>query len=88
MSEVANWLEFEVSKNEYLLVEVEVLQEGILFSFDSNGKDIFFDESIKQFSKNRFMFPLGGLSAEEGVEALSDAIISGYLIPNGLNYAN
>ena len=85
---VANWLEFEVSKDQFLIVEVEVLQEGILFSFDSNGKDVHFGESIKQFSKNRFMLPLNGLSADEGVEAVSDAIISGYLIPNGLNYAN
>ena len=84
MSEVANWAEYQIGENEFLIVEVNVLESGLLFDFDTGGKEVYFDESVRRFSKNRFMIRFNDMSAAEAIQAMDDAIISGYLIPNGL----
>lgn len=92
------YLEYPIILNgekEWLLVEIECLENGLKFSFDSNGSPVYFDGAIKQFSDNHFFLPFDTYNAGENdsedldyyLQAIIENIQDGFISANNL-YCN
>jgi hypothetical protein len=89
------YLEYEITLNgedDYLLVELTCLENGIEFSFDSNGLPASFDGSIKQLSDNYFFMPFDNYDAGENdsdnldyyLQGIDENITTGFIYSNDL----
>jgi hypothetical protein len=89
------YLEYSVIINgeqDWLLVEITCLENGLEFSFDSHNLPVFFDGSIKQFSDNYFFLPFDSYNAGENdnddldyyLIAIAENIQDGFIYANGI----
>jgi hypothetical protein len=81
-------MEFQISENDWLIVDIEYTDKGLEFSFDSNNKPVCFDGEIVVINDNRYLLPFDeyfGLDAH--LEMISNNITEGYLLPNDLYYS-
>jgi hypothetical protein len=89
------YLEYEILLNgedDYLLVELTCLENGIEFSFDSNGLPASFDGSIKQLSDNYFLMPFDSYGAGENdsddldyyLQGIDENMLTGFICSNDL----
>lgn len=79
--------EYQISENDWLLVDLEFTNEGIVFSFDSDNKQVAFDGDIIVINDNRYLLPWDlDLSLDYHLEMISDNMTEGYLLVNDLYY--
>ena len=80
--------EFQTSEDDYLLVNLEVTEEGIEFSFDSDDKPVYFDGDIIVINDNRYIVPFDEYLTDLVfyIERVHDNIVEGFLIPNDLYF--
>ena len=78
--------EFEIINDEYLKVDIEINDNGILFSFDSDNKRVAFDGIIQIIDDNHYLLPFDEYidHLDQYLEMINDNIIEGYLIVNDL----
>ena len=77
--------EFELSEpGEYLVVDIRLHSKGVLFSFDGS-LPVWFDGSIKK-AGDSYVVPYDECfeSLDYYLQAISDNITEGYLLPNKL----
>jgi len=79
--------EVELKDNEYLLVNLAIVDEGIEFSFDSNALPVSFDGDIETINSNRYLLPYNEYweSLDTYLEEISDNIGEGFILSNGLS---
>jgi hypothetical protein len=86
--------EFERDNNgsvEWFIVDIDVSEKGVEFSFDQDGKPCFFDGEIVG-SDNFYCIPFedaqyrinDNTSLDQYLELIHSNIIEGYLIPNNI----
>ena len=78
--------EVELKDNEYLLVNLAIVEEGIEFSFDSNDLPVSFDGDIETIHSNRYLLPFDEYveSIDSYFETILDNLNDGYLYSNNL----
>jgi hypothetical protein len=79
--------ELEIVNDEYLLVDLDLTEKGIEFSFDSDNKPCSFDEEIETIHDNRYLLPFDSDSyycLDNYLEMIHDNLLEGYLSPNNL----
>ena len=78
--------EVELKDNEYLLVNLAIVEEGIEFSFDSNDLPVSFDGDIETIHSNRYLLPFNEYweSLDTYIEEISENINEGFILLNGL----
>lgn len=88
-------LEYPIVVNgekEWLLVDIKCLENGLEFSFDSNGLLTSFDGAIKQFSDNYYLLPFDTYNAGENdsdsldyyLQAIAENIQDGFIYSNNI----
>lgn len=79
-------------KKEWFIVDFEVTDQGVEFSFDQDNLAVAFDGNITQLSENYFLIPFDNAdylvnnveSLDEYLYVISDNIKDGYLYSNGI----
>lgn len=80
-------IEYQTSSDDWLVVDIELSDNGLEFSFDSDYKPVFFDGGIVTVNDNRYILPIDpDFSLDSHLETISDNMIEGFLIPNDLFY--
>jgi hypothetical protein len=81
-------MEYQISADEWLLVNIELTDNGLEFSFDSDEKETFFSDDIKEINDCRFLLPFeferDGI--DDYLQQIDAEITEGFLIPNDLYY--
>jgi hypothetical protein len=88
--------EIQISKDDYLLVDLELSDNGIRFAFDTsplppyNVLPVSFDGEIERLGEGVYLLPFDS-ACSDGLDSLLEMIyeniIEGYLIPNNLFYS-
>lgn len=81
-------MEYPLGDGDFLVVEVGVTEDGVVFSFDQ-CYDVWFDGEIEELGHGCFMFPFSESvynDLDEILQAIDGNIRDGYLSPNGLIY--
>lgn len=74
---------YQISEDDWLLVDLEFTNEGLVFSFDSSSNLVAFDGWITVIGEDRYVIPWEhGMSLDEHIAALDNNIIEGYLLVN------
>ena len=78
--------EYEMSNDEYLLVNLQISDKGIEFSFDSDNLDCSFDGEIETINSNHYvlLFDEYFEDLDYYLQMIDNNIIEGYLLPNNL----
>tara|TARA_R110002126_G_scaffold192495_6_gene340670 strand:- start:2546 stop:2857 length:312 start_codon:yes stop_codon:yes gene_type:complete len=78
--------EFELNGGDFLLVDLSVNNNGIVFSFDTNQLDTSFKADIIKLSDNSFLMPYDDFfdSLDSYLDMIHENIIEGFLIPTNL----
>jgi hypothetical protein len=78
--------ELEMKCDEYLLVELEVVNNGIKFSFDNEHKNTAFDGEVVEINDCNFILPFDEYNdnLDNYLETILENINEGYFIPNDL----
>ena len=82
-------LEYKISESDYLIVELSLSEDNreIEFSFDSDNKKTRFSGGVTTINDNRYKIPVDpDMSLDHHLQAISEEMIEGYLLPNGLYY--
>jgi hypothetical protein len=80
-------MEFKTSPDDWLLVEIEICDHGLAFSFDSDNKRVAFDGYISVIDDNHYRVPFDlDMSLDSHLELISANIVDGYLLVNDLYY--
>jgi hypothetical protein len=81
-------MEYQISADEWLLVNIELTDNGLEFSFDSDGKNTWFSGDVKPINDCRFLLPFefDRYGLDDYLRQVSDEITGGFLIPNDLHY--
>ena len=77
---------------EWLLVDISLSNDGLIFVFDSNGLPVSFDGNIIQLSDNYFKLLFDNYNAGENdsddldyyLQAINENILEGFILSNGL----
>tara|TARA_R110000851_G_scaffold264328_1_gene416889 strand:+ start:843 stop:1520 length:678 start_codon:yes stop_codon:yes gene_type:complete len=78
--------ELEIINDEYLLVELSIVDKGIEFVFDSDNKPVSFDEEIVLIHDNRYLLPFDDNdNLDRNLEIIMQNLNEGYLLPNNLD---
>lgn len=82
-------LEYQISNDGWLLVDLKFTDEGIEFSFDSGSNLVAFDGSIAIINDDRYLMPFDAFtdSLDSYLETIDANITEGYLIVNGMLYS-
>jgi hypothetical protein len=80
------------NEKEWFVVDFEVTDKGVEFSFDQANLAVSFDGNIEQLSENYFLIPFDNAeylvnnveSLDEYLYVISDNIRDGYLYSNGI----
>jgi hypothetical protein len=79
--------EYQISEDDWLLVDLEFTDDGLEFSFYSDNKRVAFDGGIEVINDNRYMLPWDiDMSLDSHLEMISENITEGYLLVNDLYY--
>lgn len=79
--------EYQISEDDWLLVNLEFTNEGLEFSFDSDNKQVSFDGEIIVINDNRYLLPWDlDMSLDNHLEMISENMAEGYLLVNDLYY--
>jgi hypothetical protein len=79
--------EYQISEDDWLLVDIKFNEEGLEFSFDSDNKRVAFDGDITVIYNNHYRVPFDlDMSLDGHLELISDNIVDGYLLVNDLYY--
>lgn len=79
--------EYQISEDDWLLVNLEFTEDGLEFSFDSDNKQVSFDSGITIINDNRYLLPWDiDMSLDSHLEMISDNITEGYLLVNDMYY--
>ena len=80
--------EYPLSTGDYLLVELEISEKGLHFSFDSDDKPVWFDGIVTMLNENHYYIAWDDIDDCFNLDKLlclvDDNICVGYLFPNGL----
>ena len=80
--------EYPLSTGDYLLVELELSEKGLHFSFDSDDKPVWFDGIVTRLNGNHYYIAWGDMDEDANLDSLlclvDDNMSEGYLLPNGL----
>lgn len=77
--------EYQISEDDWLLVDLEFTNEGLVFSFDSDNNLVAFDGWVTVINDDRYLIPWEyGMSLDEHLAAVDNNIIEGYLLVNDL----
>lgn len=80
-------IEYQTSSNDWLLVNIELSDNGLEFSFDSDNKPVSFDGEIVTLNDNCYLLPIDpDFSLDHHLETISNNMVEGYLLPNDLFY--
>ena len=79
-------IELELADGEYLLVNLDVTDSGVEFSFDSGGLPVSFYGDIETIHSNRYLLPLDSYvdSLDSYFETINGNLYEGFILPNGL----
>ena len=83
--------EFELAYNDYLIVDIELSEEGdcFIFSFDKDRLcDTHFSGEVKHIIANNYQLDIDEYcdKLEVYLQQIYNEIVDGYLLPNGLYY--
>lgn len=79
--------EYQISEDDWLLVDLEFTDNGLEFSFDSDNKRVAFDGEIIVIHDNRYLLPWDlDMSLDSHLEMINVNMIEGYLLVNDLYY--
>ena len=80
-------MEFQTSPDDWLLVEIELHEHGLQFTFDSDNKRVAFDEEISVINDNcyRLVFDMDS-TLDQHIQYIHENIVEGYLLVNNLYY--
>lgn len=79
--------EYQISEDDWLLVDLEFTDKGLEFSFDNDHKRVAFDGEIIIINDNRYLLPWDlNMSLDSHLEMISENIVEGYLLVNDLYY--
>ena len=83
-------MEYQTSDGDWLLVNIKCSDQGITFSFDSMEKPVYFDGEIITYNDCYFCMPFDEYfeDLDYYLQAISDNIIEGFLLPNDLYYVD
>lgn len=78
--------EFELINNDYLIVNLDINDKGVLFSFDSDNKRVAFDGEIEVINENNYLLPFDEYfeQLDYYLEMINNNITEGFLIVNNL----
>lgn len=82
-------MEYQISENDYLTVDVSLSEDNreIEFSFDSDNKKTWFSGDVIVINDNRYKITVDpDMSLDHHLQAISEEMTEGYLLPNGLYY--
>ncbi|MGL5389888.1 MAG: hypothetical protein ACRDA8_00595 [Shewanella sp.] len=78
-------IEFELINDEWLQVDIELGNHGLIFSFDSDGKQCFFDGAIETINGSRYLLPFDECyGLDRHLEMISENITEGFICANNL----
>lgn len=79
--------EYQISEDDWLLVDLEFTDEGLEFSFDSDNKRVSFDGGITIINDSRYVLPWDlDMSLDSHLEMINENMTEGYLLVNDLYY--
>ncbi len=79
------YLEYELFDGEFLLVEIQATDAGLVFSFDANDMPCFFDGQISG-SGNFWLLPYDlDFSLDQHLQLIDQNIRDGYIIAHSLD---
>jgi hypothetical protein len=78
--------EIELPNGDYLTVNINVNDKGVIFDFDQQHDDVFFDGEIERIGDGVYMLPYDDCfnHLDSYLEMIMSIINEGYLIPNDL----
>ena len=76
--------------NDWLLVDIGINDRGVTFSFDSMEKPTYFDGEIITYNDCYYCLPFDEYfeDLDYYLQAISDNITEGFLLPNDLYYVD
>lgn len=83
-------MEYQTSEDDWLLVNIECSDQGIVFSFDSDNKRVAFDGEIITYNDCRYCLPYDEYfeDLDYYLQMIDQNIIEGFLLPNDLYYVD
>ena len=79
--------EYPLSTGDYLLVELELTDKGLHFSFDSDGMASYFEGIVTRLNGNHYYIAWGDMDDDTNLDSLlclvDDNISEGYLLQIG-----
>lgn len=81
--------EYQISEDDYLLVNLELSDNGLLFSFDSDNKRVAFDGVIEVINNNHYLLPFDEYfdDLDYYLQMIDENMTEGYLLVNDLYYS-
>lgn len=81
-------MEYQINKDDWLLVTLNYDDQGITFSFDSMEKPVYFDGDVATYNDCYFCIPYDEYfeDLDYYLQAISDNILEGFLLPNDLYF--
>lgn len=74
---------YQISEDDWLLVDLEFTNEGLVFSFDSGNNLVAFDGWVTVINDDRYLLPwYFDMPLNRHLEVISDNMIEGYLLVN------
>ena len=72
--------------DEYLIVNIQISDKGVKFSFDSDNKRTAFDDDIVVINDNRYLLPFDEYMQDLDLylQMIDQNITEGFLLPNDL----
>ena len=79
--------ELEIIGDDYLLVDLNISDIGVEFSFDAEGLRTEFDFNIEKIHNNKFVLLFDAYydDLDSYLELIHENLIEGYVIPNQLH---
>lgn len=79
-------LEYETKEGDYVVVDLSFSENDIIFNFDQDDKNVYFDGEIKEMGSGVFRLPFDQYfdSLDYYLQLIDQNIIEGFLIPNDL----
>lgn len=77
--------ELEMVDGDWLIVNLSADDKGIVFDFDQDGKDVWFDGEVEQLGEGRYLYPFcDWFDLDSHLAEVLANIQDGFLSPNSL----
>ena len=78
--------EFEMSNGEFIVVDISICDNGVVFEFDNEGLPVYFSGNVERISDNTFVYQFDEYfdSLDYYLQEIHQEIIEGYIAANNL----